>query len=113
MGNNHGGIKMKIVTTDYITGHEIDTLGLVKGNVVRSKNIGSDIGASLKSIVGGELGAYTDMMSQAREIATKRMVAEAEAMGADAIVGVRFMTSSIMQSASEVIAFGTAVKFIS
>ena len=102
---------MLIVTTDNISGKDLETLGLVKGNVVQSKHIGSDIGASLKSIVGGELGAYTDMMTQAREIATKRMVAEAEALGADAIVGARFMTSSIMQGASEVIAFGTAVRY--
>ena len=101
---------MILVTTDYITGAEFDMLGLVQGNMVQTKNIGKDFGAGLKSMVGGELNGYTDMMNEAREAATQRMIASAEALGADAIVGVRYASSAIMQGAAEVIAFGTAVK---
>ena len=103
---------MLIVNTDFISGKNLETLGLVKGSVIRSKHIGSDIGQSLKTIVGGELKAYTKMMDEARETATERMIAEAEAMGADAVVNVRFASSAIVQGAAEVIAYGTAVKFI-
>lgn len=101
---------MILVTTETITNREYDTLGLVKGNMVQTKNFGKDIGAGFKSLAGGELKAYTEMMNEAREIATQRMIGEAEAMGADAVVGVRFASSAIMQGAAEVIAFGTAVK---
>ena len=87
-------------------------LGLVKGSTVQSKHIGKDIGASFKSIIGGELRSYTEMMEEARQTATERMTAEANALGADAIVNVRFTTSAITQGAAEVIAYGTAVKFI-
>ena len=87
-------------------------LGLVKGSTIQSKHIGKDIGASFKTIIGGELKGYTEMMEEARTIATDRMVKEAQALGADAIVNVRFATSAIMQGAAEVIAYGTAVKFI-
>jgi uncharacterized protein YbjQ (UPF0145 family) len=102
---------MLIVNTDYITGKELEMLGMVRGSTIQSKNIGRDFTQGLKQIVGGELGAYTDMMNQARDIATQRMTKEADALGADAIVNVRYATSAIMQGAAEVMAYGTAVKF--
>lgn len=102
---------MLLVNTDYISGKELQTLELVKGSTIQSKNIGKDIGQSFKTIVGGELKSYTKMMDEARAIATSRMVSEAEALGADAIVNVRYASSSIMAGAAEVIAYGTAVKF--
>ena len=102
---------MILVNTDYITGYNLLMLGLVKGSTVQSKHIGKDIGAGFKSIVGGELKGYTEMMEDARREATARMIREAEGMGADAIVNVRFTTSSITPGAAEVIAYGTAVKF--
>ena len=92
-------------------GKELEMLGLVKGSTIQSKNIGRDITQSLKTLVGGELSAYNDMMNEARALATKRMVAEAEALGADAVVNIRYASSAIMQGAAEVIAYGTAVKF--
>ena len=102
---------MKIVNTESIVGTEIkESLGLVKGEVVQSKNLGRDFMAGLKTIVGGEIAGYTDMIKKAREIATKRMIEEAESLGADAIVNVRYGSSSVMQNAAEVIAYGTAVK---
>jgi uncharacterized protein YbjQ (UPF0145 family) len=103
---------MFIVNTDHIEGKKLEMLGLVKGSTVQSKHIGKDIGASFKSIIGGELRSYTEMMDEARQTATERMTAEAQALGADAIVNVRFTTSAITQGAAEVIAYGTAVKFI-
>ncbi|MBP5662446.1 MAG: YbjQ family protein [Clostridia bacterium] len=103
---------MFIVNTDYIEGKKFEMLGLVKGSTIQSKHIGKDIGASFKTIIGGELKGYTEMMEEARTIATKRMTEEAQALGADAIVNVRFATSAIMQGAAEVIAYGTAVKYI-
>lgn len=102
---------MILVTTEFITGKELETLGMVKGAMIQSKNIVKDIGSGLKTIVGGELVAYGQMMNEARAYATKRMVDEAEAMGADAVVCVRYATSAIMQGAAEVMAYGTAVKF--
>ena len=102
---------MKLVNIDYIPGQEFEVLGMVKGNVVQSKNIGKDIGAGFKTIGGGELKGYTEMLQEARQIATKRMVDEAESLGADAVICVRFASSAIMQGAAEVIAYGTAVKF--
>ena len=102
---------MMIVTTDYISGRETEMLGIVKGSTIQTVNVVRDIGASLKTLVGGELKDYTGMMDTARRTATDRMVIEASSMGADAIVGVRFATSSIMQSAAEVMAYGTAVRF--
>ena len=102
---------MIIVNTDYITGKELEMLGLVKGSTIQTKNIGRDITQGLKTLVGGELGAYTEMMNPARELATQRMEAEAEALGADAVVNVRYTTSAVMQGAAEVMAYGTAVKF--
>ena len=104
---------MILVNTDYISGKELETLSIVKGSTIQSKHLGKDIAQAFKSMVGGELTAYNDMMNEARALATKRMVAEAEALGADAIVNIRYASSAIMQSAAEVIAYGTAVKFIS
>jgi uncharacterized protein YbjQ (UPF0145 family) len=103
---------MILVNTDYISGKELEMLSLVKGSTIQSKHIGKDITQSFKTLVGGELKAYTEMMNEARDLATKRMVAEAEALGADAIVNVRYASSAVMQGAAEVIAYGTAVKFI-
>ena len=102
---------MLIVTTDYISGKELDMLGIVKGATIQTKHLGKDITQSFKTLVGGELSAYTEMMNDARALATKRMVQEAEAMGADAIVGVRYGSAAVMQGAAEVFAYGTAVKF--
>ena len=102
---------MFIVNTDYITGKEFEMLGLVKGSTIQTKNVGRDITQGFKTLVGGELTAYNEMMNEARALATKRMVQEAEALGADAVVGMRYASASVMQGAAEVIAYGTAVKF--
>ncbi|MBR6534679.1 MAG: YbjQ family protein [Clostridia bacterium] len=103
---------MILVNTDYISGKELEMLALVKGSTIQSKHIGKDIMQSFKTIVGGELKAYTEMMNEARDLATARMVKEAEALGADAIVNVRYSSSAVMEGAAEVMAYGTAVKFI-
>lgn len=102
---------MILVNTDYISGKEFEMLGLVKGSTIQSKNIGRDISQGLKTLIGGELKAYNEMMNEARAIATKRMVDEATALEADAVVNIRYASSAIMQGAAEVIAYGTAVKF--
>ena len=102
---------MIYTTTETVPNREVEAvLGVVNGNVVQSKNVGRDLMAGLKSIVGGELKGYTEMLTEARTIATERLVAEAEKLGADAIVGVRFTTSAVTDGASEIMAFGTAVK---
>ena len=103
---------MILVNTDYIAGKNLEMLGMVKGSTIQSKNIGKDITQSFKTIVGGELKSYTEMMDEARALATKRMVQEAEGMGADAIVNVRYSSAAVMQGAAEVMAYGTAVKFV-
>ena len=103
---------MILVNTDYISGKELETLSIVKGSTIQSKNVGKDIMQSFKTLVGGELKAYNEMMNDARALATKRMVLEAESLGADAIVNIRYASSAIMQGAAEVIAYGTAVKFV-
>ena len=103
---------MKLVNIDHIPGQELEAMGLVKGTVVQSKNFGKDFMAGMKTLVGGEIVSYTEMLIEARQIATKRMVDEAEAMGADAIINIRFGSSAVMQGAAEVIAYGTAVKYI-
>ena len=103
---------MILVNTDYISGKELEMLGLVKGSTIQSKNIGRDITQSFKTLVGGELKAYTEMMNEARALATKRMVEDAEAQGADAVVCMRYVSASVMQGAAEVMAYGTAVKFL-
>ena len=105
-------INMLLVTTEFIPGVNIQAIGLVKGSTIQTVNAISDFGASLKTIVGGELKRYTEMMDTARAIATDRMVQEAGMMGADAIVGVRYATSAIMASAAEVMAYGTAVRYV-
>ena len=102
---------MILLTIEYVPGREIEALGLVKGTVVQSKNFGKDFMAGMKPSVGGEIRGYTEMLIEARQIATKRMVDEAEALGADAVVGLRYGSASVMQGAAEVIAYGTAVKF--
>ena len=103
---------MLLLNIDHVPGREIEALGLVKGTVVQSKNLGRDFMAGMKTLVGGEIVGYTEMLNEARQIATKRMVDAAEALGADAIVGARYASSSVMQGAAEVVAYGTAVKFL-
>ena len=102
---------MLLVNTDYISGKELETIGIVKGNIVQTKNFGKDFMAGIKTLVGGEIVQYTEMLNQARQIAVKRMVDEAQALGADAIIKVRYASASVMQGAAEVIAYGTAVKY--
>ena len=102
---------MILTTTESIGGRDYEILGLVKGSTIQTVNAFRDIGAGLKTLVGGELTKYNEMMNNARALATKRMVEEAQALGADAIVSVRYSSASIMQSAAEVMAYGTAVKF--
>jgi len=102
---------MLLLSINYVPDKEIDALGIVKGNVVRSKNVGRDFMAGMKGLVGGELEGYTEMLNEARQIATKRMVDEAESLGADAVIKVEYASSAIVQGAAEIIAYGTAVKF--
>ena len=103
---------MILVNTEYIEGKKFEMIGLVRGSTIQSKHIGKDFGAIFKQLVGGELKGYTEMMNEARDIATDRMVEEAQKLGADAVVNVRYSASSVMQNAAEVLAYGTAVKFI-
>ena len=103
---------MKLLSIEYIPDTKIEALGMVKGTVVQTKNIGRDFMAGMKTLVGGEIVGYTEMLNEARQIAVKRMVDEANALGADAIVNVRYGSSSVMQGAAEVIAYGTAVRII-
>src|SRR5690554_3531479 len=103
---------MILVNTDYISGKELEMLGIVKGSTIQSKHVGKDITQGFKHLVGGELKAYNEMMNNARALATKRMVEEAKKLGADAIVNIRYSSASIMQGAAEVMVYGTAVKFI-
>jgi uncharacterized protein YbjQ (UPF0145 family) len=102
---------MILVNTDFITGKQLETISLVKGSTVHSKHVGKDIMSSLKTLVGGEIASYTEMMNEARAIATKRMAEEAEKLGANAVINIRYASSAIMQGSAEVIAYGTAVKF--
>ena len=102
---------MILTTTEQISGRELETLGLVRGSTIQSKHIGKDITQSLKTSVGGELKAYNEMMNDARALATKRMTEEAESMGADAVINIRYASSAVMAGAAEVMAYGTAVKF--
>ena len=102
---------MLLVNTDFITGKELVTIEIVKGSTIRAKNVGRDILSGFKNLVGGELTAYTDMINEARAIATKRMVEEAEKLGADGVINIRYATSSVTQGAAEVMVYGTAVKF--
>ncbi len=101
---------MLLSNLETVPGHRIERyLGLVSGNTIRAKHVGKDIMAGLKNIVGGELKGYTELLSEARQQATERMIQQAEEMGANAIVNVRFTTSSVMQGAAELFAYGTAV----
>ena len=101
---------MKLLSIETYPGREFEPLGIVKGTVVQSKNFGKDFMAGMKTLVGGEITSYTEMLNEARQIATKRMVDEAEKLGADAIIGVRYGSSAVMQGAAEVLAYGTAVR---
>ena len=103
---------MIVSTTENIPGKQYEIIGVVKGNMIQTKNIGRDITQGLKSVVGGELKNYVKMMNESRAIATKRMVEEAEELGADAIVAMRYVTSMITAGAAEITAYGTAVKFV-
>ena len=103
---------MKFYTIETIPGKAYEPLDTVRGTVVYSKNFGRDFMAGMKTLVGGEIVGYTEMLNEARAIATKRMVDAAEALGADAVVGMRYASSSVMQGAAEVVAYGTAVKFL-
>lgn len=103
---------MILVNTDYITGKKFEMIGMVRGTTVQSVHMGKDIMNSFKTLVGGELSSYTEMMNNSRAIATKRMADDAEAMGADAVVNIRYASSQVMQGAAEIMAYGTAVKFI-
>lgn len=104
---------MILVNTDYISGKNFEMIGLVRGTMIQSVHLGKDIMNGLRTLVGGELTSYTEMMSEARAIATKRMVDDAMAMGADAVVNIRYTSSSVTQGAAEIMAYGTAVKFVS
>ena len=103
---------MKLLSIEYIPGVDFEPLGIVKGTVVQTKNVGRDFMAGMKTLVGGEVTGYTEMLNEARQIAVKRMVDEAETLGADAVVNIRYGSSSVMQGAAEVIAYGTAVKVL-
>ena len=104
---------MLLLNIDYVPGREVvEALGMAKGTVVQSKHLGRDFMAGMKTLVGGEITGYTEMLIEARQIATKRMVDDAERMGADAIIGVHYASSTVMQGAAEVIVYGTAVKFM-
>ncbi len=103
---------MLLLTLNYVPGKEIEALGIVKGTIVQTKNLGKDFMSGMKSLVGGELVSYTEMLNEARQMATKRMVDEATAMGADAVINIRYGSASLMQGAAEVVVYGTAVKFI-
>lgn len=103
---------MLLVNTDYIPGKKFEVIGLVRGSMIQSVHLGKDIMNSFKTLVGGELTSYTEMMNEARAIATKRMSEDAAAMGADAIVNIRYTSAQVVQGAAEMMAYGTAVKFI-
>ena len=103
---------MIVTTCDVIPGQQVQVLGLVRGNIVTSKHIGRDLMAGFKNIVGGEIKSYTDMMNEGREVAEQRMIAEAERMGADAIICARYASASVMETTQEMLAYGTAVKFL-
>ena len=103
---------MILTTTEQIPGKTYEILGVARGSTIQSKNLGKDITQGFKTLVGGELKAYNDMMNEARALATKRMVEDAEAQGADAVVCMRYVSASVMQGAAEVMAYGTAVKFL-
>ncbi len=102
---------MQLLSINYVPGREIEALGMVKGSVVQTKHMGKDFMAGMKTLVGGEIRGYTEMLNEARAIATQRMVEEATALGADAVIGITYGSAAVMQGAAEVVAYGTAVKF--
>lgn len=102
---------MLLLNIDHIPGREIEALSIVKGSVVQCKSFGKDFMAFMNTFVGGEIESYTDMLTEARQLATKRMVDEAEALGADAVVNIRYASASIMQGAAEITVYGTAVRY--
>lgn len=102
---------MIIVNTDYVSGKDCKTIQVVKGSMIQTKHVGRDIMAGIKSMFGGELTGYSQMINEARAIATKRMVQEAESLGADAIINVRYSSSMVMTGAAEMMVYGTAVTF--
>lgn len=103
---------MQLLSINYVPGKEIEALGIVKGSIVQTKHMGKDFMAGMKTLVGGEIRSYTDMLNEARAIATQRMAEEAMAIGADAVIGVTYGSSAIMQGAAEIVAYGTAVKIV-
>ena len=103
---------MIVTTCDVVPGQQVQVLGLVRGNIVTSKNLGRDIMAGFKNLVGGEIVSYTQMISEGRNVAEQRMIAEAEKLGADAIICMRFAGGSVMEGTLEMLAYGTAVKFV-
>lgn len=103
---------MILVNTDYIEGKKFEMIGLVKGSMIQSVHFGKDIVNSFKTLVGGELTSYTEMMNEARAVATRRMSEEAEAIGADAVINLRYTSSQVVQGAAEVMAYGTVVRFV-
>ncbi|MDH5559853.1 MAG: YbjQ family protein [Deltaproteobacteria bacterium] len=103
---------MILVNTDFITDQNFQTIDIVKGSMIQTKHIGLDILSIIKSLFGGELYAYSEMINEARATATKRMVQEAEKLGADAVINIRYTSSTVMQGASEILVYGTAVRFI-
>ena len=102
---------MKLLSINYIPDQEIEALGMVKGTIVQTKNVGRDFMAGMKTLVGGEIVGYTQMLNEARQIAIKRMVDEAKELGADAVIDIKYGSSQIMAGAGEGIAYGTAVKY--
>jgi len=103
---------MTLVNTDFVSGKNIETIGIVKGSMIQSKHVGKDIMAGFKTIVGGELKGYSEMIQEARSIATKRMVEEAEGLGADAVINIRYASATVTQGAAEMLVYGTAVKYV-
>jgi uncharacterized protein YbjQ (UPF0145 family) len=103
---------MILVNTDFVSGKTIETIGIVKGSMIQAKHLGKDLMAGFKQIVGGELTGYSEMINEARAIATKRMVEEAEGLGADAVINIRYASAAVMQGAAEMMVYGTAVKFV-
>lgn len=103
---------MTLVNTDFISGKKVQTLSVVKGSMIQTKHLGKDLMAGFKALVGGELTGYSEMINEARAIATKRMVEEAEQLGADGVINVRYASSMVMQGAAEMLVYGTAVKFV-
>jgi len=103
---------MILVNTETISDRKLEMLGLVKGSTVQSRHFGKDLMSGLKTLVGGEISSYAEMLNSSRALATKRMVEEAEQLGADGVVNIRYSSSSVMQGAAEVIVYGTAVKFL-